>query len=984
MNATALRPVIWKSWSALLLASAMALAMFATWRGTEVAGVQQQAEQEAALREIGRSIASGLERAQTLGIPLKEAVGLEPWLAVQTSGSPLVSGLAITMASGELLAQHGVDPVILLSLRRPGAANSEDADSTWVSTPVLGADKAQPVAWLHVVGAPHPRMWVETVFTLGLALLVVVLTALGLRRWLHRHIDEPMERIRKHLTGLATGQLVQGAVSLPEPGRHELALLDRALAERWADLQQRNALLLQKLNEVRAAHFDTSVLSRIDSLAAPLLHAPHAHPGAVSMAPVAFRGWRQWSLNRRITATLLGGWMLTLLALMGLYALHQNRVLNMETAAASQRLQTALDQAMGVDLARLEAWVQPSLAEAVLATDTSIVRAALPSQARWWMRPDQEEALSVGGGDGDELKPPPRSVLEDLTNRRETVRGIWVEADQSLRMGLGRALLLQDSTQVQSVASLPLNSALDQLAKSLGATLALADHRGQPVGGEHTNLVERWQQAQRRAVAPHDKVPVWLLSVPLMSHTGHTLGHLVAELPPDASAPGGSSGSQLPLLMGALWLTLGALIWLVRQQLRPLGAAGQELARIAESPAPGSPDDIRLESLLQDIAGVENRLDVLRALRRSRERQGRRQARFIRHQMLELANRLDDSARADVLQDLERIESASTHPAPVASELAAQDTAVDHRFERMVDEVGVLALGFQNLVGRVGDQYQQLGRLVQELREALRVKTQFIAIQQELEIARKMQLAFLPHDFSHQVGVQLHGVTQPAREVGGDFYDFFRLDEHHLAVLVADVSGKGVPAAFFMAVSRTLMRAVSQFSTGPADCLQRLNDLLAADNDEMMFVTLFYAVMDTRSGDVSYGNAGHNPPYVVRGGGRVDMLPSLGDMALAVMPQMPYTEGSLRLEPGDALFMYTDGVTEASSPEGDWYGEAQLERFLAGQGAMANVQDVNQNLLEAIRQFEAGGAQSDDVTCLMIRFVPSTASTPPTLEHASP
>lgn len=573
----------------------------------------------------------------------------------------------------------------------------------------------------------------------------------------------------------------------------------------------------------------------------------------------------------------------------------------------------------------------------------------------------------------------PRAILDELANRRDAVRGIWVGSDgHNLRLGTGKAIAMADGTLASLVASQPLSVTLEGLQQDLGGRFALADHRGQVMGADPHALVRRWQQAHRLPVAPDEAADTWLLSVPLMSHTGHTLGHLVVAIPDGGWTPEhGQSGNATWLILAG-WLAVGALAWVIRQQLNPLSEAARDMARLAETTDHTAPDALRLDALQQDIAKVENRLDVLRALRRSRERQGKRQARFIRYQMLELANRLDESARADVLKDLARIESAGLHPPPVAP---APTTELNPRFERMADEVGVLALGFQNLVGRVGDQYQQLGHLVQELREALRVKTQFIAIQQELEIARKMQLAFLPHNFANQSGVQLHGMTQPAREVGGDFYDFFRLDEHHLAVLVADVSGKGVPAAFFMAVSRTLMRAVAQFSTGPADCLQRLNDLLAADNDELMFVTLFYAVLDTRTGAMVYGNAGHNPPYVVRGNGQIEALPILGDMALAVMPGMAYTERHLQLMPGDALFLYTDGVTEASSPTGQWYGEPLLETYLLAHASHEPVEAVNHGVVESVKQFEAGGAQSDDVTCLMVRFTPSASLATPHTAH---
>ena len=974
---------IWRSWSALLLVCALALALLGAWRGSDVAAALQRQEQAAVLQEIGRSIASNLERVQALGIPLDEAVGLEPWLASQTSASPLVAGLAITLASGELLAQQGVDPAILLFLRHPDSDSKASTERLVVSVAVKHADTHQTVAWLHVLGTPRPGMWAQTVGTLGLALAISLAAVLFLRSWLGRRIGGSLARIHRHLTDMASGALVGGTVSVPAPGQHEVALLDQVLAHQWLALQQRQTQLLQKLNEVRAAHFDNAVLARIDTLAAPLLCVPPDSKGVAGPSPVTQRGWRHWSLNRRVSAMLLAGWLLTLVALLTLHGLESDKLRQAQTQTQMHRLQAALDHQLNQDLARLDPLVQPAMAQAVVASGTTVAQAVLPAAAQWWMRAGQNASWDAVGT-GALSAAPPRTVLDDLANRREAVRGIWVGVEgHNLRLGTGKAVVMADGTLASLVASQPLSVSLESLLRSLDGRFALADHRGQAMGADPHALVKRWQDADRLPVPPQGASDTWLLSLPLMSHSGHTLGHLVAAVPDGGWTDEAGHNGQSLLLIVVGWLVLGALAWLVRQQLSPLGEAAREIARLAETSDRAAPDALRLDALHQDIARVENRLDVLRALRRSRERQGRRQARFIRHQMLELANRLDETARADVLKDLERIESAGLHPPQVTPDTPAPATELNPRFERMADEVGVLALGFQNLVGRVGDQYQQLGHLVQELREALRVKTQFIAIQQELEIARKMQLAFLPHDFSNQRGVLLHGMTQPAREVGGDFYDFFRLDENHLAVLVADVSGKGVPAAFFMAVSRTLMRAVAQFSTGPADCLQRLNDLLAADNEELMFVTLFYAVLDTRTGALVYGNAGHNPPYVVRSNGQVEPLPILGDMALAVMPDMPYTEQRLQLMPGDALFMYTDGVTEASSPDGQWYGEPLLEAYLV-QACHQTVEAVNHGLVEAVKAFEAGGAQSDDVTCLMVRFTPSADPVAFAAGHVTP
>lgn len=966
MNTRGHFPSLGRIWTSLLLTGALALGALAVWHGNKMLREQQQVEQVAVLREIGRSIAAQLEYAQQLGIPLQDTVGLDAWLASQNSASPLLSGLAITLASGDLLAQRGMPSAVLLASRQSTGDSGTEAGQAWVRIAVTPGTDGTPAAWLHACGTAQAWMRTEMGATLALALLAGLLAAWGMRRWLRHHVDQPLGRIQAHLTLLASGHAVGGSVAAPCQDAHELGRLDRALALRWTQQQQRNAALLQKLNEVRAAHFDTAVLSRIDSLAGSLLNAPPALRGHAPAATRPRWGWPSWSLNRRFSVGLVAVWLLTLAGLWALQALHADQQARTQAAAHTQWLQMAFDQALARSLGPLEPMVGQPMAQAVSDNGLEAARAALPPSAQWWMAGSQGQPLGLGGADSGAPVPPRQQLLDDLALQAHRVHGLWVGSDHTLWAGLAQAVTLADGTTATLVAAQPVAEVIQHLARSLGTAVTLADHRGQPLARERSALIERWQQHNRKPVPPDGTQANWLLSVPLLSYSNHTLGHLVALVPQDsAMADPMQRGTQV-LLMGVFGLGLGALLWAVGRQLRPLSEVAHKVAHLAQSESAATeasaPEDIRMEAIHQDIGRVENRLDVLRALKRSRERQGRRQARFIRHQMMELANRLDDAARTDVLKDLEKIEAASgSAPSPAKA-------AADPRFERMVDEVGVLALGFQNLVGRVSDQYQQLGHMVQELREALRVKTQFIAIQQELEIARKMQMTFLPHDFSNQAGVELHGVTHPAREVGGDFYDFFRIDEHHLAVLVADVSGKGVPAAFFMAVSRTLMRAVAQFTTSPSECLQRLNDLLADNNEEMMFVTLFYAVIDTRSGEVQYGNAGHNPPYVVRSQGGVEMIPSTGDMALAVMPDMPYRQKSLQLAPGDALFLFTDGVTEAASPEGAWFGEARLETLLAETGRDESMKNINLKVINAVSGFEAGGAQSDDVTCLMVRL----------------
>lgn len=245
--------------------------------------------------------------------------------------------------------------------------------------------------------------------------------------------------------------------------------------------------------------------------------------------------------------------------------------------------------------------------------------------------------------------------------------------------------------------------------------------------------------------------------------------------------------------------------------------------------------------------------------------------------------------------------------------------------------------------------------------------SQLVSIRQELDVARRMQNSILPTRFPNRPDVQLHARMIAAKEVGGDFYDFFWLDDDRLGVVIADVSGKGVPAALFMAVARTLLRATAPATAGPGPCLAAANDLLAQENDAGMFVTLFYAVLDTTTGRLAYANGGHNPPLVVGGDGVARPLPTTGGIALGVLEAEEFAEAEIDLAPGDTLFLYTDGVTEAFNPQGVAFTEARLNGVLDGAQAL-DAAAVNDKVIHAVEGFAAGAAQSDDITCMALHF----------------
>ncbi|MBK1836620.1 PP2C family protein-serine/threonine phosphatase [Azospirillum sp. YIM B02556] len=423
------------------------------------------------------------------------------------------------------------------------------------------------------------------------------------------------------------------------------------------------------------------------------------------------------------------------------------------------------------------------------------------------------------------------------------------------------------------------------------------------------------------------------------------------------------------VLLGALGLLYGFL----RRNFSTLDGAVKALQDLSRGRSMGYVELPAGNDEIGRIAGaVEVFRGVMREIERSagqRERRLRRQQRFIRRQMEALAVTLEEDARQNLLEELRQIE-AETHDAQ-----SAQSKGVG-------DELGLLALGFSRLATRVSTQQVQLTQMVRDLREALADKRRLISLQQELEIARTMQLTILPQVFPDMAEFDIAARMIPAKEVGGDFYDFFPISEHKVALVIADVSGKGIPAAFFMLITRTMLRAIAESGVGPAETMRRVNNLLAAENEQMMFVTVFYGELDLRTGVLAFSNGGHNPPLRMTAAGAVKELERTPGIALAAMPDMPFGEKSVTLDTGDMVVLFTDGVTEAFNGEDVMYGDTRLVSAV-GRQADASVRDGLDGVLADVARFTAGAPQSDDITCLVLRWRGSTETSPLPNRHAN-
>jgi len=310
-----------------------------------------------------------------------------------------------------------------------------------------------------------------------------------------------------------------------------------------------------------------------------------------------------------------------------------------------------------------------------------------------------------------------------------------------------------------------------------------------------------------------------------------------------------------------------------------------------------------------------------------------------------------------------------------------------------VQEVADGNLG-REVVVRTGDELEQLAVSFNVMSSQLRTHIEEIArataerqrMDTELDIARRIQANMLPNNFppfqGREIPFDLYAEVHPAKEVGGDFYDFFFIDSDRFAVLVADVSGKGIPAALFMATTKTIIKNQLQSRNNLELALEITNKELCLSNTTGMFVTMWLCVLEISTCSLTYVNAGHNPPMLLRGkqtGDRgFDFLVSQPDLVLAAMEDTRYNCHRIQLEKGDMLFLYTDGIVEAEDSDGGFYGKERMKTFLDA-NASQSLRKILSNFRNDIEIFTNGIEQSDDITMLALRISNTTESAQPQL-----
>lgn len=262
---------------------------------------------------------------------------------------------------------------------------------------------------------------------------------------------------------------------------------------------------------------------------------------------------------------------------------------------------------------------------------------------------------------------------------------------------------------------------------------------------------------------------------------------------------------------------------------------------------------------------------------------------------------------------------------------------------------------------------------VRYIRESQQEHNQLESIKNDLAIAGEIQQTILPRSFPPfpelTEVVDIYASMTPAKDVGGDFYDFFQIDDERIGLVIADVSGKGVPASLFMAVSRTLLRATALRGVSSAECLTYANKLLCKESLDSMFVTVFYGIYHYKTGMMDYTNAGHNPPYLLRGGRTVECLPVASNFVVGVFDDIEFESNTLTFGIGDTLLLYTDGVTEAFNDKREQFSESNLQDILASMHESSSAKEFVTSVLQSVKTFSGDYPQSDDITLLSLQRI---------------
>ena len=569
------------------------------------------------------------------------------------------------------------------------------------------------------------------------------------------------------------------------------------------------------------------------------------------------------------------------------------------------------------------------------------------------------------------------AVVEAISGSQD-IRGVGNDKERNTAVVFGSPIKTGDG-EIVGIGVFALNIVRPLLEFEIinDSSVLVVNRRGRlltaPSSGymwnQHRELIDLNELSAAQTI--HDEDKFYSISVlPLVSNLGGLVGRIInVKDITELAIQQRKVGTYTALLIfGFLFLALFGLYFYMRRTLGPLSEGVNVLNALSKGDM-----NIQIEHSTgnDEVGQIANAVNVFRSgmlsffrYRRSHERQRARQERFIYREMTRLVNTLDEGEDRDALQqELDILDITVRLDATDDVRRNLYSMQFDPQAEaksKDSDSLALLATSFQSMSDRVRNQHNRL-------REALQTKEALIALRNELDIARRVQLSLLPGGIKKSEAFDVSGGMWPAKEVGGDFIDYFRLDDTRIGLAIADVSGKGVPAALFTVMARTLLRNTVLRTTSPAKVLETINNFLELNNSEQLFVTYFYGILDETTGIFTYTNCGHNPPIVSDDDG-VRFLPTTNGIVLAMFGGIEFEDASIQLQPNSRIVMFTDGITEAFNAENELFGEDRLLEAVSNLPEQSPDEDVQQ-IVDEVNEFVMEAPQFDDMACVVMQFL---------------
>ena len=566
------------------------------------------------------------------------------------------------------------------------------------------------------------------------------------------------------------------------------------------------------------------------------------------------------------------------------------------------------------------------------------------------------------------------AVIEDVLESEIPVRGVGNDKQRNTALVYGTPIYGDDgSVLALGVLGLDISIALLEFEEVNFASVVIVNRRGRILAATGENLWDRYSElidiseANNLQTIEDEGRYFSVIVLPQTAELGGLVGRLLNIREVTELVTRQQQISRRTLLVAVVFLVLAVLgVYLyMAHAFAPLVegvgvlsalSKGDLRARIERSTGN---DEVGM--IANAVNVFHNNLLTIQRIRRSRERQYGRQQRFIFREMQGLADTLDGDERDELLTELQELGDLVEQKAGLRSKQTdVAKTENSEQGEQSSDSLAMLAQAFQGMSNRVQNQHQRL-------RDALATKEALIALRNELNIATRVQQSLLPPNVELSSAYKIWGGMWPAKEVGGDFYDFFPLDDHRLAIAIADVSGKGVPAALFTVMARTMLHASAAFLNSPGKALSVINNFLESNNDEGLFVTVFYGILDIQTGKFRYANGGHNPPIILDSKGARSLETTSG-MVLAMFRNILYKDTEIDLEPDARLVMLTDGIPEAFNAEEEAFGDDRLLKTIEALPENSTPEEDVEFIVNTVNKFVGDAPQFDDIACVVFRF----------------